>query len=110
MKVRRGDIFKLDLEPTKGREQQSKRPVLVVSPDEYNAHFAPLVCPITTGGAYARDKGFAVPISGGKTSGAVLCNQARTLDLDARGAKRVERIDDDVLRAVLYVLQDIVAD
>ena len=91
MKVRRGDIFNVDLEPTMGREQRYKRPVLVVSPDDYNDKFAPLVCPITTGGAYARDRGFAVPISGGKTGGVVLCNQARTLDLDAQRRKGLRR-------------------
>ena len=110
MRVRRGEIFNVDLEPTMGREQRYRRPVLVVSPDIYNNQFAPLVCPITTGAAYARDRGFAVPLSGGKTRGIVLCNQARTLDLEARKAKRVEAIDADVLQDVLYVLQDIVAD
>ncbi|MEQ1650070.1 MAG: type II toxin-antitoxin system PemK/MazF family toxin [Hyphomicrobiaceae bacterium] len=110
IRVRRGDIFTVDLEPTVGREQRNRRPVLVVSPDNYNDKFAPLVCPITTGGTNVRDRGFAVELSGGKTIGVVLCNQMRTLDLDARQAKRVESIDAAKLRDVLFVLQDIVAD
>lgn len=108
--MRRGEVYSVDLDPTAGREQRGHRPVLIVSPDDYNKAFAPLVCPITSGGGAARDRGFAVPVSGGKTTGVVLCNQMRTLDLRARGAKRVEVIDDAVLTEVLWKLQAIVED
>jgi mRNA interferase ChpB len=108
--VKRGDIYSVDLDPTQGREQRGCRPVLIVSPDDYNKLFAPLVCPITSGGAAARDRGFAVPVSGGRTSGVVLCNQMRTLDLKARGAKRVEAAGGVVLTQVLWKLQAIVED
>jgi mRNA interferase ChpB len=63
--VKRGDIYSVDLEPVSGREQKGRRPVLIVSTTDYNKHFAPLVCPITGGGETAREKGFAVPVSGG---------------------------------------------
>jgi mRNA interferase ChpB len=34
--VDRGDIYIVDLEPTKGREQRGQRPVLIVSQQKFN--------------------------------------------------------------------------
>lgn len=107
--MKRGDIYMVDLKPTVGQEQRGRRPVLIISPDAYNRSFAPLVCPITSGGQNARDRGFAVPMTGGKTTGAVLCNRMRTLDVKARGGKRAEAADAGVIEAVLWKLQAIVA-
>jgi mRNA interferase ChpB len=108
--MKRGEIYFVDLEPTMGQELRGRRPVLVVSTDRYNAQFAPLICPITSGGQFARTRGFAVPVTGGKTTGFVLCNQMRTLDIKYRGGKRVERADAAVMAQVLGKLQAIVAD
>jgi len=46
----RGDIWEVDLDPRKGREQQGRRPCLVVSTDALNrSRFGTIiVCPITT--------------------------------------------------------------
>jgi mRNA interferase MazF len=41
MTIQRGEIYFVDLNPTQGREQSGKRPVLVLSIDEINQH--PLV-------------------------------------------------------------------
>lgn len=101
--MNRGDIYHVDLNPTQGREQAGSRFVLIVSPAEFNALGTPLVCPITQGGNFARHAGFAVSLSGAgtRTGGVVLCNQARVLDLQARGARFVEKapvfIVDEVL-------------
>jgi mRNA interferase ChpB len=108
--MRRGDIYSVELDPAVGHEQRGRRPVLIVSPDDYNKDFLPLVCPITTGGSYVRDKGFAVPVSGGKTTGVALCNQARTLDIRARRGRRIEAAEASVVQQALWALQDIVAD
>ncbi len=97
MRIARGDIWNVDLEPTRGREQQGSRPVLVVSTDVFNRMGLPLVAPITRGGSFARNAGFAVPLSGCKTDGVALCNQLRSIDLEARGARRVERAPEEVL-------------
>ncbi len=107
--MERGDIFDVDLEPTKGREQRGRRPVIVVSTKEFNHHNAPIVCPITGGGQSSRLKGFTVSLSGTgmKTDGVVLCNQPRTLDISARRGKRIERAPDSVIDEVLAALQDI---
>ena len=107
--MERGDIFDVDFEPTKGREQRGRRPVIVVTTKEFNRHNAPIVCPITGGGESSRLKGFTVSLSGTgmKSDGVVLCNQPRTLDISARRGKRIERAPDGIIDDVLAALQDI---
>jgi mRNA interferase ChpB len=108
--MRRGDIYSVNLDPTVGNEQKGRRPVVIVSPDDYNKVFAPLVCPITSGGQFDPNRGVAVPLAGGKVTGVVLCNQMRTVDLKARKARKIQAIDPEVLQEVLWAIQDIVAD
>ena len=92
--MERGDVYAVDLDPISGREQAGRRFVLVVSMARFNALGTPWVCPITQGGNFARNAGFAVPLSGlgTRTQGVVLCNQIRAMDLKARGARYVETI------------------
>lgn len=100
--MKRGDIYLVSLDPTKGHEQQGYRPVLVISPTEFNeATKLPVVLPITSGGAFARRIGFAVPIAGIKTSGVVRCDQPRVLDLNARNGRRVDTLPQPILDDVL---------
>ena len=80
--MRRGDIYMVSLDPTEGREQRGSRPVLIVSPTEFNeATKLPVICPITNGGDFARRIGFAVPITGIKTTGVIRCDQPRVLEI-----------------------------
>jgi mRNA interferase MazF len=44
----RGEIWEVDLDPRRGREQQGVRPCLVVSTDGLNRSMSVIVCPITT--------------------------------------------------------------
>lgn len=101
--ISRGDIYHCDLAPVKGREQQGARYVLVVSTREFNALGTQFVCPITQGGDFARNRGFAVSLSGAGTStqGVVLVNQMRALDLKARNGKFSERAPDSIVDEVL---------
>ena len=39
----RGDVWLIDLNPTRGREQAGRRPALIVSVDEFNSGYAGLV-------------------------------------------------------------------
>ncbi|PPB81975.1 mRNA-degrading endonuclease toxin of MazEF toxin-antitoxin module [Mycetohabitans endofungorum] len=80
-KFERGDIVRVSLNPTVGREQQGDfRLALVLSPAAFNALGVALVAPITQGGELARFAGFAVPLcgSGAETQGVALVNMART--------------------------------
>jgi mRNA interferase ChpB len=99
----RGDILHIDLEPTKGREQRGKRFVLVLSLADFNRFNLALVCPITQGGEFARERGFAVSLSGAgtRTQGVVLCHQVRTLDYKERGSKWVEAMPEEIVEEIL---------
>ena len=100
--MRRGDIYLVSLDPTEGREQRGSRPVLVVSPTEFNeATRLPVVCPITNGGDFARRLGFAVPLTGIKTTGVVRCDQPLVLDLAARNGRKVEALPTPIMDEVL---------
>jgi mRNA interferase ChpB len=109
-KFNRADIVRLNLNPTAGREQQGDfRPALILTPAAYNASGLAVIAPITQGGDFARYAGFAVPLSGSgsgtETQGVVLCNQIRTVDLEARSAKRVESVPEVVIDDVLARVQ-----
>lgn len=100
--IKRGDIFHIDLDPIKGREQAGKRYVMVVSHSAFNtATGVPLICPITQGGGFARGQGFTVPLAGTDTQGVVLCHQPRVMDFAARGAKYKESAPDFIIDEVL---------
>jgi mRNA interferase ChpB len=100
--LNRGDIYRVTLDGAEGREQQGFRPVLIVSPAPFNAATKlPVVLPITNGGEFARRIGYAVPISGIKTTGVVRCDQPRVLDLAARRGRRVDRLPPAILDEVM---------
>jgi mRNA interferase ChpB len=102
--MERGDIYLVSLDPTAGHEQQDKRPVLVISPGKFNRLTGvPVVLPITTGGGFARTAGFAVSLTsaGTRTIGVIRCDQPRSLDLRARGARRLEAAPDHIIDEVL---------
>jgi len=106
--MRRGDIYLVSLDPTEGREQRGSRPVLVVSPTEFNeATKLPVICPITNGGDLARRIGFAVPITGIKTSGIIRCDQPRVLDLGSRNGRKVDTLPESIMDEVLAKLSPI---
>lgn len=100
--MKRGDIYLVSLDPTAGHEQRGSHPVLIVSPTEFNeATQLPVVLPITNGGDFARRLGFAVPLSGIKTTGIVRCDQPRVLDLVARQGRKVDSLPASLMDEVL---------
>jgi mRNA interferase ChpB len=110
--VKRGDIWLVSLDPTAGHERQGTRPVLIVSPDEFNRVIGvPVVLPITSGGACARTRGFAVslPGVGTTTTGIIRCDQLRSLDLTARKGRFLEAVPQAIIEEVLMKLAPIFA-
>ena len=102
--MKRGEIYLVSLNPTDGHEQQGTRPVLVLSPDIFNRTTnTQVIVPITTRGAFARKYGYAVPLTGAglKTMGVIRCDQVRTVDLVARGARLLEYAPAEILTEVL---------
>jgi mRNA interferase ChpB len=104
--VQRGEIWVVSLDPTAGHEQRGERRVVILSPAEFNrlTGGVPLVAPITTGGDFARMRGFAVSLSGLSltTQGVVRCDQPRVLDLRARGGRPTrDKVPEAVMNDVL---------
>lgn len=91
-----GDIVYLDFDPQSGHEQRGRRPALVVSNNLFNrVSSLTMVCPITN-----TDRGhpFHIRLDGRtKSTGVVMCDQARMLDLDSRNAAFEEKAPADVI-------------
>lgn len=84
MSIKRGDLFWVDLNPTKGSEQAGRRPVLVIQNDAGN-EVAPtvIVAPLTTK-SFTKDYPINVYLPRGvaslKENSTVLLSQIRTID------------------------------
>jgi mRNA-degrading endonuclease toxin of MazEF toxin-antitoxin module len=108
--MKRGEVWLVSLDPTSGHEQKGRRPVLIVSPEAFNrVTRLPVILPITSGANFARTAGFAVSLAGAgtKTTGVVRCDQPQTLDLAARGGKKLESIPAAIMDEVLARLAPI---
>ena len=89
--VRAGEIVLIDFDPAKGTEQAGIRPALVISVDMLNTRSRRvMVCPITRNMEPWITK-LALP-DGLKTTGMVLTDQIRAIDVDARVLRRVEPV------------------
>jgi len=101
--VKHGDIIKLSLDPTKGHEQAGYRPVLVVN----NASFSKasnmvVICPITNTN---RNNVLHVLLENTITTGFVMCDQIKAIDLKARDYTVVEAVDADTLWEVADIIR-----
>ncbi len=85
-----GDIIMMDFNPQQGHEQAGRRPALVVSNDTLNHHSSmALVCPITNTN---KNHPFHIPLDERtSTTGVILCDQAKMLDIQARNGKFKEK-------------------
>ncbi len=101
--VKQGDIIKLSFDPNSGHGQAGCRPALVVSNNEFmNRTKLAIVCPITN-----TDKLFPLHVhldSRTSTTGVILCEHIRTLDLKSCKSKFVESIPDDILKLVTDII------
>lgn len=98
-----GDIVFLEFDPQAGYEQKGKRPTLVVSNTTFNKFTKmALVCPITN-----TNKGFPLHVeldNRTKTTGVIMCEQVKDLDIKARNASFYEKAPKDILEEVLDIL------
>ena len=98
--VKQGDIIKVCLDPTAGHEQAGYRPAVVVSNDFFNKKTnLAIVCPITnTNNRFP----LHIPLDERTaTTGVILCEHIRTLDLNSRPHTVVESLPQDMLRKVI---------
>lgn len=102
----RGDVYLIQLDPTRGSEIRKMRPCLVVSPDELNAHLRTvIVAPMTTGG---HPYPFRVACRFEKKQAHVVLDQLRTVDSE-RLVKRLGTLSSATLGTVLDRLQEMFA-
>jgi mRNA interferase MazF len=93
-----GDIVWLQFDPQAGHEQAGHRPALVISPALYNRASGLMVCcPLTT---KVKGHPFEVKLDLDGVAGAVLSDQVKSLDWNARKARRKGTAGADVMREV----------
>ena len=104
--IRRGDVFLVSLNPTRGGESRKTRPCLIISPNELNAHLQTfIVAPMTSGG---HTYPFRVPCRFQSRSGHVVLDQIRTIDR-SRLIQRLGRLSSVAIHKSLQVLQEMFA-
>jgi mRNA interferase MazF len=103
----RGDIVKLDFDPTLSREQAGYRPALIITEQQFNqATRLALACPITS-----KVKGFNLEVilpDGLITTGVILTFQVKTIDWLERQVKYVESLPTEVMAEVTAKLQALI--
>jgi mRNA interferase MazF len=107
-KARQGDIIWIDFDPQAGHEQKGRRPAIVVSNNTFNgfAKTAAMVCPITN-----TDRGIPIQVTldgGTKTSGVIMCDQAKILDLEKRNAELIEKAPESLIFEVTDIISSFV--
>ena len=101
--VSRGDIWLINLDPTKGSKIKKTRPCIIVSPQEMHDFLRTvIIAPMTSKG---RAAGFRVPITHDGKKGLILLDQIRSVD-KARLVKKVGKANTKTLTASLAVLQE----
>ena len=104
--IRRGEVYLVRLNPTRGREIRKTRPCVIVSPDELNAHMGTfIVAPLTTG---SHPYPFRVACRFAGKDGHLVLDQLRTVDRE-RLVKRLGSVTTPTLTKALGVLQEMFA-
>lgn len=101
--VKQGDIIKLNFNPQAGHEQAGYRPAVVISNDFFNAKTnLTIVCPITN-----TNRPFPLHVSLDErttTTGTILCEQLRAVDLEQRPYNQIEQLPEDLLNEVIAIV------
>ena len=104
--VRLGDVFLVELNPTRGSEIRKTRPCVIVSPDELNSHLRTfIVAPLTSG---KHTYPFRVSCRFQNRSGHVVLYQIRTVDRE-RLVRRLGRLSAPAIERSLSILQEMFA-
>lgn len=105
--VKQGEIIKLNFNPNMGHEQAGYRPAVVLSNNFFNQKTnLAIVCPITkTNNRFP----LHIPLDERtKTTGVILCEHIKSLDLNARKYETIEQLPQDLLeQAVNLVFSEI---
>lgn len=103
--IERGDIYFVDLDPTRGREQAGKRPVLVVSSDRLNR--LPLVVTVVVGtkgenvsADYPTNVRIRSQDSGLPTETVFMCFQIRSIDQKRFPEKPAGKVSEEIMEKI----------
>ncbi len=101
--VKQGTIIKINFNPQAGHEQAGYRPAVVISNNTFNQKTnLSIVCPITN-----TNNQFPLHVSldgRTKTTGVILCEHIKALDLKSRTFQEVEILPDDILEKVIDIV------
>lgn len=101
--VKQGDIIKLDFNPQAGHEQSGYRPAVVLSNNFFNQKTnLTIVCPITnTNNKFP----LHIPLDERiQTTGVILCEHIKALDLTSRQYKIIEKLPKDLLELAVNIV------
>ena len=101
--VKQGDIIKLDFNPQTGHEQSGYRPAVVLSNNFFNQKTnLTIVCPITnTNNKFP----LHIPLDERtQTTGVILCEHIKALDLTSRQYKIIEKLPKDLLELAVNIV------
>jgi len=100
---KQGDIVMINFDPQRGREQKGRRPGLIVSNDKFYLHTKmAMVCPITN-----TISGFPMHVAlddRTRTTGEILCEQIKCLDVSVRDLVYEEFVPDDIINEVIDLI------
>ena len=106
-RLKRGEIWLVNLDPTVGSEIQKTRPCVVISPPEMHDHLrTAIVAPMTTGN---RPAPFRIAVRHAGKTGLILLDQIRAVD-KARLVKRSGAVSAAALKATLTALGEVFAE
>jgi mRNA interferase MazF len=106
-RVKRGEVWLVNLDPTIGSEIQKTRPCVVISPPEMHDYLrTAIIAPMTTGSHPAP---FRIPVRHGGKNGLILLDEIRAID-KTRLVKRTGAVTPSILSATLAVLAEIFAE
>ena len=106
-KLKRGEIWLVNLDPTVGSEIQKTRPCVVISPPEMHDHLrTAIVAPMTTGN---RPAPFRIALRHAGKTGLILLDQVRAVD-KTRLVKRSGAVSAAVLQTTLTTLGEAFAE
>ena len=101
--VKQGTIIKINFNPQSGHEQAGFRPAVVISNNVFNqkAKLA-IVCPITNTNNHFP---LHIPLDNRtKTTGVILCEHIKALDLNSRTYQEIEKLPQDILQNVIDIV------
>lgn len=102
-----GSIIWLSFDPQTGHEESKRRPALIISGNSALSLIKgiAMVCPITS---HSREFPTHVLLDERtKTQGFILCEQAKSLDLNAWNAEFIEKAPDDIVQEAVNIVHSL---